>query len=586
MDGKWDLSFLYSGFDDPKLNADLAALPEHIKAYAALLEGEMDTKTRLEAVVEMQEKLTAEFSRIGDYVYLTLAVDADNKDAMLLSGKLEKLANETTLIDSAFHRLIGELDQLEEIIASSEKLTEIAFVLREVKAEYEHMIPKEVEPWILDMQLSGSSAFSQLRDKLDASLLVDYRGEQLPLSAARGLAYDADPAVRRDAYEAEIASYKKLELPMSYCLNSIKMEARTLAKAQKYASVLDMTLSHSRMDRETLDAMLTAIVEYLPHFRRYLRAKAKLLGHEDGLPFYDLFAPVGRSSRTYTVDEARAKLTGELGKFSPDMAAFIDHAFEEKWIDLFPRAGKTGGAFCSGSHEFDRSQIMTNFQNSFSDVSTLAHELGHAWHNRCMAALPYALIGVPMPLAETASIFNETMLSHQVLDSCSPEEKLTYLEAGLMEATQTVVDIYSRYLFETEVIETRADHTMDVDELKDAMLRAQEASYGDGLDKNVRHPYMWACKSHYYSAGFNFYNFPYAFGLLFGKGVFAQWLEKGDAFVPVYCRLLRSCGSDTVANVAASVGIDVRSVDFWRASLEVIRQDIDEFCRLCEGEHA
>ena len=223
---------------------------------------------------------------------------------------------------------------------------------------------------------------------------------------------------------------------------------------------------------------------------------------------------------------------------------------------------------------------MTNFQGSFSDVSTLAHELGHAWHNRCLAGLPYMLIDTPMPLAETASIFNETMLSYQVLKNCSDQERLTLLESGLMEATQTVVDIYSRFLFESEVVDTRADHAMSVEELKQAMLRAQDASYGDGLAADFRHPYMWACKSHYYSSGLNFYNFPYAFGLLFGKGVFALYLEKGDAFVEDYCQLLRNCGSASVADVAAGVGIQVRSVDFWRSSLNVIRKDIDEFCLL------
>ncbi len=579
--GNWDLSFLYESFDDPRFAADLAAVPGAIEALSALLRGDMDDRARLEQLMDAEEALSALMDRLGSFVYLTLAVDADNTAAMQYAGKLDVLGNQLSLVSSAITRFVGSIGDLEAVIASSEKLTQVAFVLREMKQECSHLIPEAIEPWILDMQLSGGTAFSQLRDKLDASVTVDYRGEQLPLSAARGLAYDADAQVRRDAYEAELAAYRKIELPMSYCLNSIKMEARTLARAQGYDSVLDMTLAQSRMDRETLDAMWTAIREYLPHFRRYLRAKGKLLGHEDGLPFYDLFAPVGASTRTYTVDEARQKLILEMGKFTPEMAAFIDNAFEQRWIDLFPRKGKSGGAFCAGVHAYDRSCVMTNFQGSFSDVSTLAHELGHAWHNRCMAGLPAMLCHEPMPLAETASIFNETMLSHQVLASCSPEEKLTLLEAGLMEATQTVVDIYSRFLFEQEVIDTRADHTMSVDELKDAMLRAQEASYGDGLDKELRHPYMWACKSHYYASGLNFYNFPYAFGLLFGKGVFAQYLEKGSAFVPEYNRLLRSCGSDTVANVAASVGIDVRSVDFWRSSLEVIRRDIDTFCALC-----
>ena len=228
--------------------------------------------------------------------------------------------------------------------------------------------------------------------------------------------------------------------------------------------------------------------------------------------------------------------------------------------------------------------MLTNFTGSFSDVSTLAHELGHAWHNRCMAGLPAVMIDAPMPLAETASIFNETLLANAVLKAAK-KERFCPAGEGLMEATQVVVDIYSRFLFESEVIEHPGkDHTLCVDELKMLMLDAQDKSYGDGLDPDIRHPYMWACKSHYYIPGLGFYNFPYAFGQLFGKGVFAQYLEKGAAFVEDYYRLLRSCGSMMVADVAASVGIDVRDPAFWRSSLEVIKKDIDELCLLAEPQ--
>ncbi len=582
MDWTWDLSFLYSGFDDERLAADMAALPGMVAEMRALVDQPLPAREKLEKLVDAQEAIDQTASRVFSFCSLTLSVDANNQTAAQLLDKMDPVSNEMSMAFSAMERYVGSLDNLEEAIAASEKLTAVAFPLREMAENARHILPEAIEPWILEMRISGGNAFGQLRDRLDSNHMVSYRGQELPLAAVRGMAYDPDPAVRKDAYEAEIASYKKLELPMSFCLNAIKQEARTLAKAKGYPSVLDMTLNQSRMDRETLDAMWTAIREYLPEFRRYLRAKAAYLGHPDGLPFYDLFAPVGKGGRVYTVEEARQKLLDEMGKFTPKMAAFIDNAFEQRWIDMFPREGKTGGAFCASCHAQDRSLVMTNFQGSFSDVSTLAHELGHAWHNRCMAGLPFLMTDTPMPLAETASIFNETMLSHQVLSGASKEEQLTLLESGLMEATQTVVDIYSRFLFEQEVIDTRADHAMSVDELKDAMLRAQDASYGDGLDKQVRHPYMWACKSHYYSSGYNFYNFPYAFGLLFGKGVFAQYLERGDAFVDDYCRLLRSCGSGTVAQVAASVGIDVRSVDFWRGSLEVIKRDIDRFCALCE----
>ena len=228
--------------------------------------------------------------------------------------------------------------------------------------------------------------------------------------------------------------------------------------------------------------------------------------------------------------------------------------------------------------------MLTNFTGSLGDVSTLAHELGHAWHNRCMKGLPLAMRDEPMPLAETASIFNETLLAGALRQSASREELFTLLESDLQNSTQVIVDIYSRFLFESAVIEGRKTHTLSVEELKNLMLDAQDQSYGDGLDPEYRHPYMWACKSHYYIPGFAFYNFPYAFGLLFGKGVFAQYQQKGAEFVPVYNQLLRSCGSDTVANVAASVGIDVHSVDFWRQSLRVIEKDIELFIQLADEQ--
>ena len=581
MNDRWDLSYLYRSFEDEAFRRDLSSIPEEAARLQALLaDGSLSSLEKLERFQEEEEKLSAKVDALMNYTQCTLAVDATNAAACAADDQLMSAFTDLEMLSSALTRFVAGLDNLEELIAASPKLQAAAFALREKKEDAKHLLPAAAEPWMLEMQLSGGTAFSQLRDKLDSTLSVDYREEHLPLAAVRGKAYDPDPAVRRDAYEAELAAYPKMDLPMSFCLNSIKMEARTLAKARGFDSVLDMTLYSSRMDRATLDAMWNAIRKYLPDFRRYLKAKGKLLGHENGLPFYDLFAPVGESTRTFTAEEARATLIREMGKFTPEMAKFMDNAFEQRWIDLYPRDGKTGGAFCSSVHFADRSLVMTNFQGSFSDVSTLAHELGHAWHNRCLAGLPYSMIDTPMPLAETASIFNETMLSWQVLSSCTPAERLYLLENGLMEATQTVVDIYSRFLFESEVIDTRADHSMSVEELKDAMIRAQKESYGDGLDESFLHPYMWACKSHYYSSGYNFYNFPYAFGLLFGKGVFARWLEKGVSFVPDYCRLLRYCGSAPVADVAASVGIDVRSEDFWCSSLEVIRKDIDEFCRL------
>lgn len=586
MDYTWDLSVLYQDFNDPKIESDFNELKALCQEARALLEDkERAPKELLEEVEDKKEEISRLISSLFSFANLSLATDAGNEAAQQLMDRLEVFYVQVSLLSSALTRYIGKVDDLEKLIAESPKLRRVDFHLRQSKLEAEHLMDPAIEEWMLKMSLTGSNAFSNLRDKLDATLMVDYRGEKLPLSAVRSKAYDPDPDVRREAYEAEIAAYSKIETAMAACLNGIKGESLTTIEATHFDSILDDTLFYSNMDRATLDAMLTAIREALPAFRRYLRKKGEILGHGNGLPFYDLFAPIAPKDYTpptFTIEQARQKLLDEMGKFTPDMAAFIDQAFENRWIDVFPREGKGGGAFCAGLHHLDQSRVLTNFSGSFSDVSTLAHELGHAWHNHCMAGLPSCMTDAPMPLAETASIFNETLLANAAMAQAGKAERLTLLEGSLMETTQCVVDIYSRFLFESAVIEQRKERTLSVSELKELMLDAQDKSYGDGLDPDIRHPYMWACKSHYYIPGFSFYNFPYAFGQLFGAGVFSQYQQEGASFVPKYCQLLRSCGSGMVADVAASVGIDVRSVDFWRESLNVYIRRVDEFIALAD----
>ncbi|MER2143935.1 MAG: M3 family metallopeptidase, partial [Eubacteriales bacterium] len=394
------------------------------------------------------------------------------------------------------------------------------------------------------------------------------------------MAYSADAAVRKAAYEAELAAYPKLEIPMAACLNGIKGEALTLAELRHYDSVLDMALDGANMDRATLHALLQAMEESLPMFRRYFRLKAKLLGYDGGLKFYDLFAPVGKAKGDYTPEDAREILVRELGAFSPRMADMINRAFDERWIDMFPREGKGGGAFCSGVHPLGISYVLTNFDGNFGSVSTLAHELGHAYHNECMRDMPILMADYPMPLAETASIFNETLLAQKILEKADRDTRIALLEQQLSDAAQVIVDIMSRYLFESEVVARRADSTLGARELCEIMLEAQKQTYGDGLDPECLHPYMWACKSHYYSTDVHFYNFPYAFGQLFAVGVYALYEQKGAAFLPDYEKLLRSAGSGMVRDVAASVGIDVADVNFWRGSLKVFADKLNELEQL------
>ena len=585
MKTNWDLTVFYKDFDDPEFKDDLARLPKEIDAFTAAIAAPAEDEVRkLVSLVHQEEALSCLFERLSMMIELNFAVDANNKPANAALAPLMRAVMDSSLAANAFSRYLASLDNLDAIIDADDELKARAFALREAAENAKHQLPEALEKPVLKMQLSGGEAFSHLRDKLDATLLVDYDGKQIPLSAVRALAYDGDADTRRRAYEAELASYKKIELPMSFCLNNIKAEGETMAALKGYKGVLDMALAHSRMDEKTLEAMWTAIREALPEVREYFKAKGRLLGHENGLPFYDLFAPVGQSTRTYTVEEARVLLLDLFGKFCPEMGEMMRTAFDEGWIDMFPREGKSGGAFCSGYYAKNISRVMTNFAGSASDVSTLAHELGHAFNNRMLHHKPIMMTETPMPLAETASTFNETLLISQLLKTATPEEELTLLDSCLTEQTQTMVDIYSRFLFEQKVVAAQADHALDVDELKETMLWAQEQSYGDGLDPEYRHPYMWACKSHYYSTGVHFYNFPYAFGGLFARGLYARYEKEGEAFVPVYCDLLSRFGSDTIANVTASVGIDVTTPDFWREAVESVLVQVRRFVELADKQ--
>ena len=587
MKTNWDLTVFYKDFDDPEFKDDLARLPKEIDAFTAAIAAPAENEVKkLVSLVHQEEALSNLFERLSLMIGLTLSVDANNKAANAAMAPLMRAVMGSSLASNAFSRYLASLENLDAIIDADDELKARAFALREAAEDAKHQLPEALEKPVLKMQLSGGEAFSHLRDKLDATLLVDYDGKQIPLSAVRALAYDGDADTRRRAYEAELASYKKIELPMSFCLNNLKAEGETMAALKGYKGVLDMALAHSRMDEKTLEAMWTAIREALPELREYFKAKGRLLGHENGLPFYDLFAPVGQSTRTYTVEEARALLLDLFGKFCPEMGEMMRTAFDEGWIDMYPREGKSGGAFCSGYYAKNISRVMTNFAGSASDVSTLAHELGHAFNNRMLHHKPIMMTETPMPLAETASTFNETLLISQLLKTATPEEELTLLDSCLTEQTQTMVDIYSRFLFEQKVVAAQADHALDVDELKETMLWAQEQSYGDGLDPEYRHPYMWACKSHYYSTGVHFYNFPYAFGGLFARGLYARYEKEGEAFVPVYCDLLSRFGSDTIANVTASVGIDVTTPDFWREAVESVLVQVRRFVELADQETA
>jgi len=319
----------------------------------------------------------------------------------------------------------------------------------------------------------------------------------------------------------------------------------------------------------------------MPNFHSYLRAKADSLGHINGLPWYDLFAPIAKNNKTYTVEEAKAYLMNIFEKCNPRMAQITDRAFEENWIDFFPREGKVGGAFCAGVESAKQFRILTNYDGSFSDVVTLAHELGHGYHDFMIYDNRPLNMNYSMPVAETASTFNENLVTNYAIENAaSDEEKLALIEGQLSDVTQIICDIYSRFLFESKVVENRGSQFMFADDLCQIMLEAQKEAYGDGLDPECLHPYMWVCKSHYYSAGLGFYNFPYAFGGLFARGLYAKYRQEGAAFLEKYNLMLKETPVRSVEDVTKICDIDLTDKEFWLMSLHSYDAVIDEFKRL------
>ena len=584
MNEVWNLDVIYRGFDDPAFAADMEKLEKLVKDYAAFA-GELVGQTPLDGLkkgIALEEALTVLTAKLGEYASLRQSVNTRDAEAGSRLGQVMQRISGAAGAQAQWREWVSKIPDLMMLVAGDETLKDYTFLFERLLRNSTHLLGSLGEQISAKLSMSGSSAWSDLQGYLTSTVPVSYNGGTTNLSAIRNLAYDPDPAVRKAAYEAELSCYDRIKDSVAFALNSIKLETISDCQLRGYGSPLDRTLEQSDMKRQTLDAMLGAMEEYMPKFRQYLRAKGKALGHENGLPWYDLFAPMGKSAAQYTAEDAKRILVELFSTFDQELADMVARAFDESWIDFYPRDGKTGGAFCAGVECIGQSRILTNFDGTFGSIVTLAHELGHAFHNQCIRAHRPLNRDYSMPVAETASTFNEcVVMAAAIRQAKSHDEELALIESQLQDVTQIICDIYSRYLFESMVLENREQQFMDADTLCGMMLKAQEQSYGDGLDPGFRHPYMWICKSHYYGA--TFYNFPYAFGGLFARGLYAQYQREGAAFVPKYKKLLRTTTVATAEDVAKVAGIDLTDKEFWCGALQTVAQQIDLVCGLLEG---
>ena len=592
---RWDLSNLYLSLDDLALATDIEAVKNAIQEATQAFETEylplLDPATSPEALnqvlnsyVENANALDLKAGKIFAFLGAIISTDSFNKAAEQLHSRMAIAMLPLHDLSVRIKAWLGALgDRLDKALEIPGVAHDHAFRLLEIAEESRYLMSEPEEILANELTLSGGGAWDDLQGVLTSQKSVDFElgGEEqlLPLPALINLRSHPDADVRERAYEREQQVFEEMKEPLAACLNGVKGEVVTLDRKRGREDCLHSSLVKARIDRGTLEAMLGAIDDALPMFRRYFQAKARILGFEK-LPWWSLFAPIGEVNKEYSFDEARDLILKHYGTFSPELAEFAKGAFEKHWIDAEQRPGKRGGAFCMGVYAVEESRIMSNFDGSFDQVMTLAHELGHGFHNYCayQAGKTPMQTNTPMTLAETASIMCETIVFNAIFQTVKdPLEERAILETTISSDAQTIVDIYSRFIFEKSIFERRKESTISADEISELMLEAQRKTYGDGLDMEVLNKFAWTWKPHYYSTHLSFYNYPYAFGSLFAKGLYSVYRERGEAFVEDYKALLANTGEAQAADLAARFGIDIRSKAFWAKSLAQIGEQIERY---------
>lgn len=631
----WDLGSIYSDINSEKYKSDLAKLTEGIKTLKALNDQaeNPDQKNHLNI-----QNWIADFFKADDilgplantlaaYSYSIYSIDTTSKSLLDNLNQVESLTDQYEIQLNRFsHTVAKNRGILSEFYVNFPQYRKYEFSINEMLEDDIHTLSPELEGIIAKLQQTGGRAWDRLHEQLISNLKDPETGKLF--NELRNDAYSPDARLRKESWQKEIALLKQNEIAFAASLNNLKGETLSLLEERSWNCAIDRALSSSRMKKETLDALIAAIEESLPQWRKYLKAKAEYLKNhnatastncvkEKGLAFYDLFAPLDGNtssdgntntagqtetdcntntsdstnnraaseesllSKEWTFEEARDYIVKEFTSFSPVMGDFAKNAFDKNWIDARVHPGKVGGAYCQDFYVQKESRVLSNFTGAFSDIITLAHELGHAFHFFCIKDKDYRNANYPMTLAETASTFAETIVKQDILKTASKEDRIKILELDLQDTCQVLVDILCRFYFERSVFEERQNGELTSEDFCRLMADAQERSYGDGLSAE-RHEYMWAVKSHYYSVDLDFYNFPYAFGQLFAAGLYSRYKKEGKAFVDIYCNLLSDTGSMSCEDLCFKAGFDITKKDFWKSGIDFYINEIEQFCKEAE----
>lgn len=588
----WDLDVFFPGGSDSEafagflgqLQTDIEDLQQRINNLSVpRVAGET---AEFKSVILLAQDIETRLREASAFTECLTAQNTKDDKAKLLYGRIVQYSGAySSAMIGLDERILQVPQDVWEALLEEEEIRPIAFPVNERRIRSAEKLAPEREVLANDLAVDGYHAWSELYSSVVGRIVIPFEKDgqlqDLSVGQANNLLYHADRAVRSGVFAKWEEAWKDSAELCAQALNHLGGFRLNLYRHRGWDSIHKEPLDLNRMSAATLQAMWDAIDQNKDKLVSYLERKAKLLGIGK-LSWFDVHAPVGSSNNKIPFQEGAEFIVEQFRKFSPRMADFAVKAFEENWIEAEDRPGKRPGGFCTSFSASRQTRIFMTYAGTPSNVSTLAHELGHAYHDYVMNDMPTMTKNYAMNVAETASTFAELVVADAAVKNAANEsERLALIDEKAQNAVAFMMDIHARFLFETNFYEKRKKGLLSVEELNELMVKAQKQAFRDALD--VYHPYFWASKLHFYITDFPFYNFPYTFGYLFSYGVYARALQEGPAFEEKYVGLLRDTGRMTVEELALKhLGVDLTKPDFWQSAVRLAAADVEEFLLLTE----
>lgn len=585
LEQTWDLDvFFPGGSNSPEFAGFLCELEQDLQMAAEAVAGKRSNQEEWVQLLNQIQDIGSRLRHAGAFVSCLNAQNVKDADAQILTGRVQQLnAANASVLTSLDEAITALPDATWNELLGTEEVAPLAFNLQERRERAGQMLPPEQEKLVNSLSVNGYHGWAQLYNLVSGSLIIpiEQDGKTVHLSAgqAANRMSDADRGVRQHVFERWEEAWASIADSCALALNNLAGYRLNLYAARGWDNVLQEPMEQNRMRLETLEAMWSAVSSRRPRLADYLRRKQELLGLP-GLSWHDINAPLGSSDTRLTYDQAAQFVVEQFNKFNPEMADFATKAFHERWIESEDRPGKRAGGFCTGFPLAKQSRIFVTFSGTMGNLATLAHELGHGYHQHLMNDLPPMAQRYAMNVAETASTFAEMIALDAAADLATDEqERLSLIDDKMQRSVALLMNIQSRFLFETSFYAERKHGMVSVPRLNELMVAAQKEAHADSLSEY--HPHFWASKLHFYSTSVPFYNFPYTFGYLFSAGVYAQAREEGAAFRSKYAALLQDTGRMRVEDLAMRhLGVDISTPEFWQGAIDFVTADLDEFLRL------